>query len=733
MELGPFSGVEPSFLAGLDEAPLGVALTDQGGRFIHVNRVFCDIVARSEEELGRFVYGDLVHPDDQVLDAGNVEELLAGKAASFTAENRLVRPGGEVRWVHLRASPMALAAPRADDPTVVVRRFLDVTDRRRVEAERDRFFSLSPDLIAVMDMEGRHLRVNPAYTHCLGWTEETVLGRRYIDLIHPDEREEVLRGTKAVMAGRDLVDFEMRVRRHDGTYRWLRTSARPVPEEGIVYVWSRDVTERKRAEETLAQREAQLAEAQRLARIGSWEWDSGTGEVACSAELHRILGFEPEGRGRIDEALLERVHPDDRDAVERTIRSSLRNGAPLAWQARIVRPDGTERFVRVRGGLDQSPSGRGARMVGTIQDTTEFREAEQALRESEERFRRVFEDGPMAIAIVATDLRIQRTNAAFRRMLGYDEEALRGLTLRDVTHPDDRELDARLSERNFAGEIPGYEIEHRYVRRDGDVIWGRLAATVVRDAGGGPLYGLRMVEDITETKEAEAARREFDSLKDAFVRIVSHDLQNPLIAIGGLAESLAGAPGDLSGEDHRRLLGRIAVHAGRLRRMVGSLLDLDRLYQGAATAQRRPTALDDLVRTVVDELDLGRHPVSVDVEPIVVSIDADQVGHIVANLLGNAVSHTPPETPVTVRLAAEPGAVSITVEDRGPGVPDDRKDVVFQLFRTGDGEGRRAGIGLWVVARFAELHGGRAWVEDRPGGGASFRVVLSTEPEDGDG
>ena len=732
MDLGPLSG-EPSLIAGLDEAPLGVALTDRGGRFLRVNRVFCDIVARSEDELGRFVYGDLVHPEDRLRDADDVEDLLAGEKTAFTAEKRLVRPGGEVRWVQLRASPMAGAAPGTADPAVVVRRFVDVTDRRRTEAERDRFFSLSPDLIAVVDMEGRHLRINPAYTHCLGWTEVDVLGQRYTDFTHPDEREHIVRTTKAVIAGEDLVDFEMRARHRDGTYRWLLTSARPVPEEGIVYVWSRDVTERKKAEESLAQREAQLAEAQRLARIGSWEWDSETGRVACSEELQRIVGFEPRAGGRIDEELLQRVHPDDRDHVERTTRSALRDGMPLSWEARIIRPDGTERFVRVRGRLDRSPSGTGARMVGTIQDTTEFREAEAALRESEERFRRVFEDGPMAIAMIDTDLRIQRTNAAFRRMLGYDEESLQGRLIGEITHPDDRELDVRLAERNFAGEVPGYEIDKRYVGRDGEVIWGRLAATVVRDAAGRPLYGLRMVEDITETKEAEAVRREFDSLKDTFVRIVSHDLQNPLIAIAGLAETLAGAPDDLAGEDNRRLLGRIAVHAGRLRRMVASLLDLDRLYHGGLTARRRPTALAELVGTIVDELDVGRHPLSVEVEPMVASLDSDQVEHIVANLLGNAVSHTPPETPVAVRVTADREAVSIVVEDAGPGVPDDRKETIFQLFRTGDGEGRRTGIGLWVVARFAELHGGRAWVEDRPGGGASFRVVLPTEAVDAAG
>lgn len=134
---------------------------------------------------------------------------------------------------------------------------------------------------------------------------------------------------------------------------------------------------------------------------------------------------------------------------------SLREGTPFTFEFRIVRPDGSERMVHARGRVVADPQGTPVRMAGTVQDVTEWRGAEAALRQSEERFRRVFEEGPMGIAIVDPGLRFIRVNAAFGQMLGYFAGELRGQTLAEVTHPDDVDLDVAMARRAFAGEIPG--------------------------------------------------------------------------------------------------------------------------------------------------------------------------------------------------------------------------------------------------------------------------------------
>ncbi len=177
-------------------------------------------------------------------------------------------------------------------------------------------------------------------------------------------------------------------------------------------------------------------------------------------------------------------------------------------------------------------------------------------------------------------------------------------------------------------------------------------------------------------------------------------------------------------------MSRIATNARKLERLLGDLLDLDRLQRGIIAPQRRPTDLAALIARAVDELDdPHEREIEIDVRPGIFSIDAAKTERIVENLLSNAARHTPPGTRIWVRAAPDEGGVSIAVEDEGPGVPEELREAVFEPFRQAPGSSSEhspgVGIGLSLVRRFAELHGGRAWLEARDGGGSSFRVFLS--------
>lgn len=346
----------------------------------------------------------------------------------------------------------------------------------------------------------------------------------------------------------------------------------------------------------------------------------------------------------------------------------------------------------------------------------------------QEQFRRIFEASPVGIALADGEWRILRANDSLCRFLGCTEGDLLDRRLTEVTHPADAGLDGELARRLLAGEIPRYAIEKRYLRSDGEVVWGRLQASLAGGEHGQPFSFVGIVEDITEEREVAAAHQETGTLKDAFIRVVAHDLQNPLVAIAGLARLLAESPADLAAVEQRQILGRIAIHAERLERTVAGFVTIDRLRQGAVTVRPAPTNLVELAERVARACDPRDHPLSLEAIPVVVPIDPEIAERILANLLDNAVSHTPPGTPVWIRVAHDPGGLTLEVEDAGPGMPDELRAAGFELFRTGDPNARRTGAGLWVVARLAELHGGRAWVGDRPGGGASFRVTLATEP-----
>jgi len=227
-------------------------------------------------------------------------------------------------------------------------------------------------------------------------------------------------------------------------------------------------------------------------------------------------------------------------------------------------------------------------------------------------------------------------------------------------------------------------------------------------------------------REATAGLRALDEMKNAFLRAVSHDLRTPLTVVLGGAILLEQRE-DLEPTERQELSRLVATNARKLDRLLVNLLDVDRLARGAAEIDRAPTDLGALVRRVVAEVGLELdHPVQCEGQGDVVDIDAPKVERIIENLLVNAVKHTPGGTQVWVKIDRLADGVILVVEDDGPGVPKDLREVIFEPFRQGPGEhpSPGSGIGLSLVSHFAKLHAGHAWVQERVGGGASFRVLL---------
>ena len=383
-------------------------------------------------------------------------------------------------------------------------------------------------------------------------------------------------------------------------------------------------------------------------------------------------------------------------------------------------------------------------MANTLGSMIEYVRSEDRLRQTENKYRNLVEQVPAVVYVDDVDdlSTVLYISPQVSKLTGYTQAehlAHPELWLQRL-HSEDRErVLAELKYTNDTGDP--WRIEYRMIRPDGRVVWVRDEAVLLRDERGRPLCWQGVLLDVTEDRQSEEALRRayereheaaerlraLDDMKNAFLAAVSHELRTPLSSVLGYALTLERPEISLPLEQQKQLTHRLAINARKLERLLSDLLDLDRLARGVLEPRRRPTDMPRLMARLIEETDLGGHQVVLEVEPLVIQVDAPKVERVVENLLVNASKHTPSDARVWLRIASRDEGVLITVEDEGPGIPDDLKAVVFEPFLQGNGGGDRVpgtGIGLALVARFAELHGGRAWVEDRSGGGASFNVYI---------
>jgi PAS domain S-box-containing protein len=465
-----------------------------------------------------------------------------------------------------------------------------------------------------------------------------------------------------------------------------------------------------------------------------------------SPQVERMLGYTLGEWGLDPEMWLDSVHPDDRERVLAADAETDRTGEPFLVEYRQRRKDGRYIWVRDEAILVRDRDGLPLFWQGIRFDITSEREAEQQVRDAEQRYRALVEHIPAVLYIdpIQEDAPTIYVSPRVQEVLGItQEEYLHDVDRwRELIHPDDRSWVFETYRSSLAGR-EGWAVEYRVNRPDGRTIWIRDESAILSDADGQPFVIQGVMYDVTERKLAEEAlltseRREreaaerlraLDEMKNTFLAAVSHELRSPLTSILGLALTLEHQ--ELPRDDARDLTARLAQNARKLDRLLRDLLDIDRLSRGIVTPLRHPTDVGELARRTVESLE---HPAARDVRietaHIVLDIDAAKVERIVENLVMNALRHTDDGASIWLRVEPAPGGALIAVDDDGPGVPDELREAIFEPFRQGPSRSRHSpgtGIGLSLVAMFTELHGGRAWVEDREGGGASFRVFLPGE------
>jgi two-component system, sensor histidine kinase and response regulator len=610
------------------------------------------------------------------------------------------------------------------------------------------FLGSTQGLLLARLADGVILEANDAFLFLLGRDRDEVLSSTTSSLGIFGQVGDAQ--ARTLLEQRGAIDgFDARVRASTGEARMLRLWAEAIGEgeDAITVVRASDIDGRVAAGARYIElREAEIAYRALIEQIPAITYtqiadlDSPTGfrDVYISPQTTQILGVTPY-EWQIDPTLwIELTHPDDRDRVVMNDRDAARRGTHFSEEYRMIARDGREVWFRDQAVLVEDPASGVSFWQGVMLDITEAKAAASHHAELEAKYRTLVEQIPAIVYLseIGAEGEWLYISPQIERVLGYTQEEwlAHPHPMGTFVHQDDLPAVWAEEERSLA-QGDTFRTEYRMRTKDGRWVWILDEAMTVRGEDGRPFVLQGTMFDISERKRVEEElasaldrQQVLDRLKNTLLHTLSHDLKAPLTAILGAASTLERLNDELSHEERTALLRTLEIRSKGMNALLADLLDLDRLDHGIIEPRRFPTDLAELANRILEENGhiLGRRSVEIAAEPTTVAVDASKVERIVENLLTNAARHTPPTAHVWIRIRPETDGVTILVEDDGPGVPDDVKTEIFEAFH----RGRAAqdlpgtGIGLSLVARFAELHGGRAWVEDRPGGGASFRVYL---------
>jgi PAS domain S-box-containing protein len=610
------------------------------------------------------------------------------------------------------------------------------------------FHGSSQGLLIARLADGSILEANDAFLFLLGRDRDEVVGSAtsgvgiFAEL--GDDRARRLLEERGAIDG-----FDARVSASTGEARVLRLWAEAIGDgdSAILIVRASDIDGRIAAGARYTElREAEIAYRALVEQMPAITYtqiadpDSPTGfrDVYISPQTETILGYSSY-EWQMDPTLwIEATHPDDRDRVVESDRAAASRGTRFGEEYRMISRDGREVWFRDEAVLVEDPASGVSFWQGIMLNITEAKAAAAHHAELEAKYRALVEQIPAVVYLgeFGSDGEWLYISPQIERVLGYtpEEWIAHPHPMGSFVHPDD--LDAVWAEEERSRrDGDTFRAEYRMRTKDGRWIWILDEAIGVRDHEGHPFVLQGTMFDITERKRSEAELNEalerlqtLDRLKNTLLHTLSHDLKAPLTAILGAASTLERLGGELPPEERQALLRTLETRSKGMHALLSDLLDLDRLDQGIIEPRRFPVDLAELVTRMAEDAreTLGRRTIEIDAEPCSIAVDGSKVERMVENLLTNAGRYTAATSTIWIRVRRLPDGATIVVEDDGPGVPQDLKTEIFEAFHRGrathDLPG--TGIGLSLVSRFAELHGGRAWVEDRPGGGASFRIFL---------
>ncbi|NEX22830.1 PAS domain S-box protein [Thiorhodococcus mannitoliphagus] len=729
--------------------------------FVEFNNAACQSLGYARDEFARLRIPDIRGDADAEAVARRMEQINRIGRGDFETLHR--RKDGSLRRVQVTSRLVEIRGGRYW--AAIWRDVTDIREAERVlreESERRRvMFERSRDAIAVLDMTGRLVEWNARFAAMLGYSDAE-LGQLCVwDWDIGRSRAELeARIPKATEEGST---FETRHRRKDGEAYDVEISASRVEWGGRSYLYAlhRDTTDRKRVEAALRRSEETLRRAQSVAQTGSWSLDFVSGRLDWSDETYRL--FEVEPGTHVDlETFFARVHRDDRERVRAAWAEAI-SGSAYDIEHRVELSHGESRWVRERTEIRADAKGVALSAVGTVQDVTERRRQEQALRESEARYRDLLQGIPVGVLVYGADGRPVDFNATAAAILELSPEEIDALDadrwheclvdahLRPVPLeqlPVRRVMDRHQPLRNqLLGILHGPDQAPRWVLVSADPVLRDAVLEQIRvvfvdvsdkkQAEDELTHYRAHLEELVRTRTAElehakSAAEAANLAKSTFLANMSHEIRTPLNAIIGMTHLLKASAKD---REQTQRLGRVTDAAYHLLRVINDILDLSRIEAGKldldAVEFELQHSFTKLNMLVADEAKGKGLKLSLAIDPKVperLRGDPLRLDQILLNLVGNALKFSDEGTiRIHASLLERSDAdlkLRFEVRDEGIGIPLERQDELFLAFEQADTSTTRrfggSGLGLAICKRLVELMGGEIGVDSTLDEGSTF-------------
>jgi PAS domain S-box-containing protein len=485
-------------------------------------------------------------------------------------------------------------------------------------------------------------------------------------------------------------------------------------------VMLKDISERQQTLEKLQTSQALLAKAEKIAKIGSWEYDHETNQKSWSEELFHILGFAQQYPVLPSCAeILARIHSEDLLLVKKTLRAGHVQGQSWELNYRLLLPDGTIKYIESRGEPTVNSEGKVLKVLETIMDISDRIEAEKSLQRSEEQLKLITDALPVLIAYIDHEQRYIYNNRTYETWYGKSRSSLQGKAIKEL-----------VGEKNYQKMLPYIKtalggktvtFESQPIADNGSSYW--MNATYIPDFDShGKIKGFfSMIEDITERKAVE-------QMKSEFISIASHEMRTPLTSIHGVVKLLcAGRLGELS-ESGAKMADMALRNSDRLVRLVNDILDLERMESGRDEISQQQCDSAELIRQAIDTTrslaDEQKIRLEADAQSLVFLGDRDRLVQTLSNLISNAIKFSPAHSSICISSKLKQQNVLFSVQDRGRGIPKNKLENIFERFQQVDASDSRkkggTGLGLAICRHIIEQHHGKIWVESVYGQGSTF-------------